>query len=53
MEIFVNNIIYTDQTQQNRLFAGGSGKFAFDSDGAEYNISNGVVQTGTQVCPAC
>ena len=53
MDIYAGNIIYTDQTQQNRLFAGTTGKFAFDSDGAEYDISNGVVQTGTQVCPVC
>ena len=52
-EIFAGNIIYTDQTQQNRLFAGTTGLFAFDGDGAEYNISNGVVGTGTQVCPVC
>ena len=53
MDIYANNIIYTDQAQQNRLFAGTTGKFAFDSDGAEYDINNGVVQTGTQVCPIC
>jgi len=53
MDIYAGNIIYTDQTQQNRLFAGTSGLFAFDGDGAEYNISNGVVGTGTQVCPIC
>tara|TARA_A100001201_G_scaffold21388_1_gene23677 strand:- start:13447 stop:17289 length:3843 start_codon:yes stop_codon:yes gene_type:complete len=53
MDIYADNIIYTDQAQQNRLFAGTTGKFAFDSDGAEYDISNGVVQTGTQICPLC
>ena len=53
MDIYTDNIIFTDQTQQNRLFAGTTGKFAFDSDGAEYDINNGVVQTGTQICPVC
>ena len=53
MDIYAGNIIYTDQTQQNRLFASSSGKFAFDSDGAEYDISNGVIQSGFQICPEC
>ena len=51
--IYAGNIIYIDQGQTTRLFAGTTGKFVFDADNAEYNINNGVVQTGVQVCPTC
>tara|TARA_Y100000401_G_scaffold10232_1_gene6966 strand:+ start:3614 stop:7474 length:3861 start_codon:yes stop_codon:yes gene_type:complete len=49
--IYTNNIIYTDSLQQNRLFAGTSGRFAFDGDGAEYEVNNGVVGSASQLCP--
>tara|TARA_Y100001937_G_scaffold20261_1_gene28230 strand:- start:4403 stop:7738 length:3336 start_codon:yes stop_codon:yes gene_type:complete len=50
--VYTGNIIYIDATLQNRLMAGSSGYFV-DANGAQFEINNGVIGSGYQICPQC
>ena len=51
--LYAGNIIFIDQAQTTRLFAGTTGKFVYEPENSERSINNGVVQAGIQVCPNC
>ena len=50
--VYTGNIIDIDATLQNRLMAGSSGYFV-DANGAQFEINNGVIGSGYQICPEC